>query len=87
MRRDIQKAEVQKTTLPIVSGRTIYQVALDEVMKEERLRCPRVYDRDGDHTVVRGPGLRGYSRIIKEEGGRFTGLYPLNPEQRFPGPL
>ena len=31
-------------------------------------------------SVVRGPGLGGYSRITKEEGSGFTGPRPLNPE-------
>ena len=56
-------------------------------MKEERLRYSRVYNRDRDYTIVKGLELRGYSRIIKEEGNRFTNLYLLNPEQRFPSPL
>ena len=31
-------------------------------------------------SVVRGLRLGGYSRIIKEEGSRFTSLYLLNLE-------
>ena len=47
----------------------------------------RVYNRDKDLTIVRSLGLEGYSRIIKEEGSRFTSLYLLNLEQRFPSLL
>ena len=31
-------------------------------------------------SIVRGLELGGYSRIMKEEGSRFTSLYLLNPE-------
>ena len=74
MRRDIQEVQVQKTIPVIVSDHTIYPVAKYLVKKAL-------------DSVVRGLGLGGYSRIKKEEGSGFTGLCPLNPEQRFPGPL
>ena len=67
MRRDIQEVQVQKTILVTVSDHIIYPVTKYPV-------------KEALDSVVRDPGLGGYSRIMKEEGSRFTGLYLLNPE-------
>ena len=61
------------------------EIDTDELAEQLRRDVREV--QEALDSVARDPGLGGCSRITKEEGGGFTGLRPLNPEQRFPSPL